>query len=102
MESTKFYKEKATGKYLGRFNFAFADEPEGRGRGRVGTLYYFMPDNSTQWKYPVGIKRRYAENFDIANPPLPDDIEEVQQSGGKRKSRRRGSKSKKNRHSRRN
>lgn len=98
MESTKFYKEKATGKYLGRFHFAAADEPDGRGRGRAGTVYYFMPNRNNT----LGVVRRYSENFDITNPPLPNDIEEVQQSGGKRKSRRRGSKSKKIRHTRRN
>jgi hypothetical protein len=88
MDSSKVYKEKSTGKYLGRFLFAAPNNPEGAGRGRYGTFFYFMPNNSQSWNFKVGVIREYTENYDVKTPPIPADIEETTQSGGNRRRRK--------------
>lgn len=77
MDTNKSYREKKSGKYLGRFIRALGREPEGTGRGRKGTAYHFMPNNETVFNWGVGISRYYDEDFDIDNPPIPGDLEEV-------------------------
>jgi hypothetical protein len=78
MQSTKFYREKETKRYLGRFMFAHQYEPEGFGHGRDGSVYYFMTNNDTQWKFQYGIIKRYSDFFNLKNPEVPADIEETE------------------------
>ena len=47
MDYNKFYRVKATGKYLGRFSFANEWYGDGIDRMRTGTKMYFMPNNNT-------------------------------------------------------
>ena len=89
------YRERATGKVLGKFLFALARNPEGAGRGRAGTTYYFSGNDSSQWNPLTGILRQYDENFDINNPPYPDDIEPMLSGGRRRSSKKASRKSKK-------
>jgi len=78
MDTSKYYKERETGIYLGRFLFAAPDCPDGAGRGRVGTLLYFIHTNDRMWTPSNGsIKRYTATQWDTLQPPLPEDLEEV-------------------------
>jgi len=77
MDYNKFYKEKATGEYLGRFLFAHQSDVDGIGRGRDGTIYYFTTNNAREWQYKYGIMKKYSNLFDLINPELPDDIQET-------------------------
>jgi hypothetical protein len=78
MELGKIYKT-ISGRFLGKFIFACAYEPDGLGRGRVGTLYYFsgvdLNNTINFWGKDCGIILEYYEYYDIKNPPLPPNIE---------------------------
>ncbi len=82
IDKNTIYKEKGNGKILGKFFFAFANNPEGAGRPRAGTNLYFKKDGDLQYTM-----KHYNNNWDLENPPLPFDIEPVL-GGGRRKSRR--------------
>lgn len=77
MDYNKFYRVKATDKYLGRFSFANEWYGDGIDRMRTGTKMYFMPNNSKEWEYFNGICLTYMEFFDEDNPAIPDNIEET-------------------------
>ena len=81
MEKGKAYQVKATGEMLGTFSFASESNPEGAGRGRDGTIYYFKGEDG---KLKL---KMYKEEFNVKNPPVPDDIA-VFQSGGRKKTRK--------------
>jgi hypothetical protein len=78
MDSSKAYKQISTGKYLGRFIVAWEYHPEGMGRGRDGSTYYFMPDGSTKWQARTGIMISVPGNCNLSTRiPIPDDIVET-------------------------
>jgi hypothetical protein len=81
MDPSKFYKEKGSGKTLGRFLFAAADCPEGAGRGRAGTLFYFIRTNDAMWTPSNGVIKTYTNHWDTKHPPVPEDLEEVASMG---------------------
>ena len=81
MDTKKFYMDK-TGKYLGRFLFAhdnrlmhgpFQDGPS------LGTVLYFMPNNSETWDHMAGKVVHSSVNYTPTNQQIPDDIEETEQ-----------------------
>ena len=76
MDTTKYYKDASTGVIIGKFAFAARNEPEGAGRGRIGTIYYFEGTvySNQASKY---IFRTYHDYYNIENPPIPYDIEEI-------------------------
>lgn len=82
MNNNTIYREKDSGKILGKFIFASENNPEGAGRGRAGTILYFKKDGDLRHTL-----KYYDNDWDVKNPPLPFDIEPVL-GGGRRKSRR--------------
>jgi len=76
MDTTKYYKDATTGIIIGKFAFATRDHPGSAGRRSVGTIYYFegniIPNQASKY-----IFRTYSDYYNIQNPPIPYDIEQI-------------------------